>query len=200
MISECLMIECLRSFCWVKSRGFAHLAALGLVSMMLHCVIVKIVELVDPTGMHKTGCSGETSLVLHIPSSSWAGKRFNNNCCYCYYHTTVLVGIAPARDCHSTYACLQTQHSQYTHAGPHSADLQRQSVSLWYDNKGNDRILLYACLRTGSEALVTWRKRFGGRDNVQSIWPEQLLGSWKRKKLKRPRWSLPPAHCKPQSL
>ena len=38
---------CPRSFCLVKSRGFAHLAALGLVSMMLRCMIVKTVKLVD---------------------------------------------------------------------------------------------------------------------------------------------------------
>ena len=70
MFSGCLMIDCLRSFCLMKSRGFAHLAALGLVSMMLHCVIVKNVDLVDLIGMHKTDCSGETRLVLHVPSSS----------------------------------------------------------------------------------------------------------------------------------
>ncbi len=58
------------SFCLVKSRGFAHLVALGLVSMMLRCVIVKIVELVDLIEMRKTGCSGETRLVPHVPSSS----------------------------------------------------------------------------------------------------------------------------------
>ncbi len=44
--------------------------ALGLVSMMLHYVIVKTAVLVGLTGMHKTGCSGETRLVLHVPSSS----------------------------------------------------------------------------------------------------------------------------------
>ena len=103
--------------------------------------------------------------------------------------TTVLVENAPALKCHNACACLQRQHSQYMHAGPHGANLQRQSVTLWHVNKGNDRFLSYACLGTGLEALVTWRKSFGGRDDVQSIWPEQLLGSWKRKKLKRPRWS-----------
>jgi len=46
----------------VKSRGFAHLAALGLVSMMLHYVIVKTVVLVGLTGMHKTGCSERQDL------------------------------------------------------------------------------------------------------------------------------------------
>ncbi len=35
----------------VKSWGFAHLAALGLVSMLLHCVIVRTVELVDVVEM-----------------------------------------------------------------------------------------------------------------------------------------------------
>ncbi len=39
-------------------------------SMMLHYVIVKTVVLVGLIGMHKTGCSGETRLVLHVPSSS----------------------------------------------------------------------------------------------------------------------------------
>jgi len=33
-------------------------------------VIVKTVVLVGLTGMHKTGCSEETRLVLHVPSSS----------------------------------------------------------------------------------------------------------------------------------
>jgi len=51
-------------------KGLRHVAALGLVPMMLHYVIVKIVVLVGLTGMHKTGCSGETRFVLHIPSSS----------------------------------------------------------------------------------------------------------------------------------
>ena len=36
-----------RKVCLMKSRSFAHLAALGLVSVMLHCVIVKTVELVN---------------------------------------------------------------------------------------------------------------------------------------------------------
>ncbi len=61
------MIDCLESFCLVKLRGFVHLAALCLVSMMLHYVTVKTVVLVGHTGMHKTGCSGETRLVLHVP-------------------------------------------------------------------------------------------------------------------------------------
>jgi hypothetical protein len=70
MFSGCLMTDCLRSFCLVKLRGFAYPAALGLVSMMLHYVIVKTVILVALSGMRKTGCSGETRLVLHVPSSS----------------------------------------------------------------------------------------------------------------------------------
>ncbi len=70
MFSGCLMIDCLRSLCLVKSRGFAHLADLGKDSMMLRYVIVKTVELVGLIGMHKTGCFGETRLVLYVPSSS----------------------------------------------------------------------------------------------------------------------------------
>ncbi len=64
------MIECLERFCLAKSRGLAHLAALGLVSMMLRCMTVKTVKLVDPIEMRKTDSFGETRLVLHAPSSS----------------------------------------------------------------------------------------------------------------------------------
>jgi len=38
----------------VESRGLAHLAALGLVSMMLRCVTVKTVKLVDPIEIRQT--------------------------------------------------------------------------------------------------------------------------------------------------
>ncbi len=40
------------------------------------------VVLVGLIGMHMTGCSGETRLVLLVPSSSSARKQFD---CY-YYH------------------------------------------------------------------------------------------------------------------
>lgn len=63
----------------VKSRGLAHLAALGLVSVMLHCVFVKNVEFVDLEEVHKTGCFGETTHILHVPSSSRAGKRLSSS-------------------------------------------------------------------------------------------------------------------------
>ena len=82
MFSGCLMIDCLRSYCMVKPRGFAHLGAPGPVSMMLLCMIVKLVKLVDRTEMRKTDCFGKTRLVLHVSSSSWAGKRYNND----YYY------------------------------------------------------------------------------------------------------------------
>ena len=39
IMTGCLTIDCLRSFCLVKSRGFAHLAAQDLVSMMLHYIV-----------------------------------------------------------------------------------------------------------------------------------------------------------------
>ena len=42
-----VMLDCLRSYCLVKLRGFAHLVAPGLLSMMLLCMIVKLVGLVD---------------------------------------------------------------------------------------------------------------------------------------------------------
>ena len=54
--------------CLVKSRVFAHLVALGLVSMMLRCMIVKTVELVDRIMMRKTDCFGKARLVPHLPS------------------------------------------------------------------------------------------------------------------------------------
>ena len=56
------MIERPGSFCLVKSRAFAHLVALGLVSMMLWYMTVKVVVLVGHIGMHRTSCSGETRL------------------------------------------------------------------------------------------------------------------------------------------
>ena len=64
------MIDCLRSFCLVKLRGFAHLVAPGLLSMMLLCMIVKAVELVDRSEMRKTDCFGKKRFVPHVPSSS----------------------------------------------------------------------------------------------------------------------------------
>jgi len=47
----------------------------SMLSMMLHYVTVNSVVYVGLTGMHKTGCSGETRLVLHVPSSSSASKH-----------------------------------------------------------------------------------------------------------------------------
>ena len=89
------MIDCLRSYCLVKLRGFAHLVALGLVSMMLLCMIVKLVELVDRIEMRKTDCFGKTRLVPHvyvpIASSSRAGKRD-----YCYYYIVIILSRATA--------------------------------------------------------------------------------------------------------
>ena len=70
MFLGCPMIKCLRSFCLVESRGLAHLAALGLVSMMMRRVTVKTVKLVDPIELRKTDSFEETKLVLHVPSSS----------------------------------------------------------------------------------------------------------------------------------
>ena len=46
----------------------------GCISKTLHDVIGKplgkVLAILIAIGMHKTGCSGETRLVLHIPSSS----------------------------------------------------------------------------------------------------------------------------------
>ena len=54
--------------------GFAHLAALGLVLIILRCMIVTAVKLVYFSEMRKTDCFGETKLVLHVPSSSHESK------------------------------------------------------------------------------------------------------------------------------
>ena len=62
------MKDCLRSFSLVKSKGFVHLDALGLVLMMLCYVTVKTVLSIDRIRMLKTDCSGETRFALHIPS------------------------------------------------------------------------------------------------------------------------------------
>ena len=48
------MIDCLRSYCLVKLRGFAHLVALGLISMLLLCKIAKPVGLINRIEMRKT--------------------------------------------------------------------------------------------------------------------------------------------------
>ena len=64
------MIDCLRSYCLVKLRGFAHLVAQSLVSMMLLCMIVKPVGLEDRIEMRKPDCYAKTRLVPHVPSSS----------------------------------------------------------------------------------------------------------------------------------
>ena len=50
--------------------AFSQEHELGVVSMMLHFLIVKTVILISLIGMPKTGCSGETRLVLHASSSS----------------------------------------------------------------------------------------------------------------------------------
>ena len=64
------MIDCLRSFCLVKLRVPAPQDALGLVTMMLHQVIVVNAVLLGHARMLRTDCFGKTRLVLHVPSSS----------------------------------------------------------------------------------------------------------------------------------
>ena len=70
MFSGCLMIHCLRSYCLVNLRGYTHLVAPGLVSMILLCMSVKPVKLVDRKEMRKTDGFVKTRLVPHVPSSS----------------------------------------------------------------------------------------------------------------------------------
>ncbi len=71
-----LWVACaLRGVACKGCNAGVHLTAPGLLSMVLHYVTVKTVGLIDRTGMHKTGCSGETRLILHVPGSSWAGQH-----------------------------------------------------------------------------------------------------------------------------
>ena len=60
---------------WASALWLSRLNTTNL--WCLRCVIVKIVKLVDPIEMRKTDSFG---LVLHVPSSSWAGK------CYFYFY------------------------------------------------------------------------------------------------------------------
>ena len=69
------MIDCLRSFCLVKPRGFAHLVALGLESGMLHYMSVNTVVSIDLVEMLRPDCFAEPRLALHIPSSLQAEKH-----------------------------------------------------------------------------------------------------------------------------
>jgi len=48
--------------------GFVRLVALGLVSITLHCMIVKSVKLVDLVEMCKSDCFGKSRLVPLIMS------------------------------------------------------------------------------------------------------------------------------------
>ena len=64
------MIDCLRRFCLVKLRVPAPQDALGLVTIMLHQVIVMNAALLGHTRMLRTDFFGKTRLVLHVPTSS----------------------------------------------------------------------------------------------------------------------------------
>ena len=61
------MIGCLRSFCLVKSRGFMHLDALGVESMVLtlhDCVSVHLI------GTLKIGCPEDCMYLAHHEQES----------------------------------------------------------------------------------------------------------------------------------
>jgi len=87
ILSGCLIVDCLRSFCLVKSKGPANLVALGPFSTILHDVTVNTVVLIGCLGVHGTGCSGKTTLSPHMPSSSRARtlKTYNFFCIGCPY-------------------------------------------------------------------------------------------------------------------
>ena len=54
-------------------RGWAHYkktVQASRVTVTLHDAVVKTIMVVGLAGMHKTGCSGEARLVMHIPNSS----------------------------------------------------------------------------------------------------------------------------------
>ena len=61
------MIDCSNSCCSVKLRGAAPQVALGLVSVMLHQVIVMNAASLGQIEMLKTDCFGKTRLVLRAP-------------------------------------------------------------------------------------------------------------------------------------
>ena len=58
------------SFCLVNLRVTAPQVALGLVTMMLHQVVVMHAALLGNTRMLRTDYFGETRLILQVPSSS----------------------------------------------------------------------------------------------------------------------------------
>ena len=60
--------------CTKKHRCCHRLKLFVLWSLHHGCIFITL----------RTGCSGETRLVLHVPSSSWAAKRFY----YYYYYLT----------------------------------------------------------------------------------------------------------------
>ena len=65
----------------------------------------------------KTGCSVETRLVLHMPSSSWAGKHYYYCDYYCYYHyywwrhTSHAVAISQQETAYCRL-CVQARHGR----------------------------------------------------------------------------------------
>ncbi len=77
MLLDKLMLDCLRIIYLVKSRGFGHLATLGLVNdvALRDCQMYYL----GLTNMHKAGYSGEARFVLHVPSSSCHHKLESND-------------------------------------------------------------------------------------------------------------------------
>ncbi len=109
-------------------------------SMVLHHVIVKPCVLVGLIGMHKTGCSGETRLVLHVSSSSrachycvWSVSKLKQCCrCGCQMSPRLQAAQQGLSPCAGTthpprhppqhhpqqlLCWLQMTHSQHPHQG-----------------------------------------------------------------------------------
>ena len=66
----------------LKSHAIIPASRLMLSTMLLYMNVRSVIS-AGLTGVHTTGCSAETRLVLLVPSSSWAATRFNS--CYRYY-------------------------------------------------------------------------------------------------------------------
>ncbi len=122
----------------------------------------------DLIEMRRTNCFGETRLVLHVPSSSWAGKRFYYyyywyyhyssynyfyiyHCCYYYYyHYSVLNNSAHLRE--------QSWHCQIKDSSLQWRLLEKETPDHWglpeCQTDGTENGLLSVCFRLVSTILL----------------------------------------------
>ena len=93
--------------------------------------------------MRKTDCFGETSLVLNVPSSSWAGKRI-------YYHYSDYYGNKPE-------ALSRMRHRWGTHQGSCPGPQQPPTApqtSPSAHHHGTLPVCLHTCNRTSCQSLT----------------------------------------------